>query len=43
MTLFERFQSLFMLAAVTLGFYLGHIAWVSANAVFFITPFLPDN
>ncbi len=40
MTLFERFQSLFILAAVTLGFYLGHINWVSANAAFFITPFL---
>ncbi len=40
MTLFERYQSLFILAAVGFGLLLGQLAWISANAALFITPFL---
>lgn len=40
MTLFERFQSLFILAAVALGLFLGQFHQVTVNAALFITPFL---
>jgi len=40
MTLLERYQSLFILAAVTLGLLLGQFVWISANAATSITPFL---
>ncbi|MBS4008982.1 MAG: arsenic resistance protein [Clostridium sp.] len=40
MTLFERFQSLFILIAVALGLFLGQFYWFSVNAASFVAPFL---
>jgi arsenite transporter len=40
MSLFERFQSFFILLAVALGLYFGRFPGISDNAAAFITPFL---
>ncbi|MBS3902406.1 MAG: arsenic resistance protein [Dethiobacter sp.] len=40
MTLFERFQSFFILIAMALGLFLGQFYWFSVNAASFVAPFL---